>query len=59
MNQLNNSEHKIKDLKYGLIVLDPNQEGKFKNILHFVGYWEEPTKEDAAHLHEELNTDVE
>lgn len=53
------SDHNIKDIKYGLIVIDPNQEGDFKDIIHFVGYWEEPTKEDAQHLYEELKTDEE
>jgi hypothetical protein len=52
-------EMDIKDIKYGLIVIDPTQEGEMKNILHFVGYWTEPTKNDADLLREELMTDEE
>jgi len=33
-----------KDIKYGLMVIDPVQEGEMMDILHFVGYWNEPTK---------------
>ena len=28
----------VKDIKYGLMVIDPEQEGEMKDILHFVGY---------------------
>ncbi len=49
----------VKDIKYGLMVIDPEQEGEMKDILHFVGYWEEPTKMDADLLREELMTDEE
>ena len=49
----------VKDIKYGLMVIDPEQEGEMKDILHFVGYWEEPNKNDAAQLREELMTDEE
>lgn len=45
--------------KYGLIVVDLNQEGDMLKILHFAGYWEKPTKEDAKHLKQELMTDEE
>jgi len=37
----------VKDIKYGLIVIDPLQEGDMMDILHFVGYWNKPTKSDA------------
>ena len=50
-------ELNTKDIKYGLIVIDPIQEGEMMDIIHFVGYWEEPTKEDAISLREELMTD--
>jgi len=50
---------KEKPFKYGLIVIDPTQEGEMKDILHFVGYWEEPQKSDADALREELMTDEE
>ena len=49
----------IKDVKYGLIVIDPIQEGEMMDILHFVGYWDKPTKKDADLLREELMTDEE
>ena len=52
-------EPDIKDIKYGLIVIDPTQEGKMMDILHFVGYWNKPTKKDADLLREELMTDEE
>ena len=48
-----------KDIKYGLMVIDPTQEGEMMDIIHFVGYWEEPSKEDADQLREELMTDEE
>ena len=49
----------VKDIKYGLMVIDPTQEGEMMDILHFVGYWNEPTKADADSLREELISDVE
>ena len=52
-------EHDIKDIKYGLMVIDPTQEGEMMDILHFVGYWNKPTKIDADSLREELMTDEE
>jgi hypothetical protein len=55
---MNNEPH-VKDIKYGLIVVDPTQEGEMMNILHFVGYWEKPTLSDAESLREELMTDEE
>lgn len=47
----------INDIKHGLIVLDPSQEGEMLNILHFVGYWDKPTQQDVDELREELRTD--
>jgi len=52
-------EHNIKDIKYGLMVIDPTQEGEMIDILHFVGYWNKPTKIDADSLREELMIDEE
>ena len=52
-------EPEIKDMKYGLIVIDSTQEGEMMDILHFVGYWNKPTKKDADSLREELMVDVE
>ncbi len=48
-----------KDIKYGLIVIDPTEDDEYKNILHFVGYWDEPSKEDVDSLREELMSDEE
>lgn len=53
------NNHNIKDIKYGLIAVDPTQEGDMKDILHFCGYWNKPSKEDAESLLEELKTDEE
>ena len=54
-----NKEPNPKDIKYGLIVIDPIQEGEMMDILHFVGYWNKPTKNDANSLREELMEDEE
>jgi hypothetical protein len=45
---------KIKDIKYGLIVVDPEEEGEEKSVLHFCGYENKPTKEDINSLFYEL-----
>ena len=55
---MNNEPH-VKDINYGLMVIDPTQEGEIMDILHFVGYWEKPTLSDAESLREELMTDEE
>ena len=52
-------EPEIKDMKYGLIVIDPTQKDEMMDILHFVGYWNKPTKKDVDLLREELMTDEE
>jgi hypothetical protein len=49
----------VKDIKYGLMVIDPTQEGEMMDILHFVGYWKKPTKTDVDSLREELINDGE
>lgn len=54
-----NNELNPKDIKYGLIVVDPTQESEMLDILHFVGYWNKPNEQDAASLREELMTDKE
>jgi hypothetical protein len=54
-----NEELNPKEIKYGLIVIDPTQEGDMMDILHFVGYWNKPTKKDAESLREELMVDEE
>lgn len=52
-----NNELDPRDIKYGLIVVDPTQEDEDLDILHFCGYWNKPTKKDADLLREELMTD--
>jgi hypothetical protein len=54
-----NEQHNPKDIKYGLMVIDPTQESEMLDVLHFVGYWNKPSKQDAASLREELMTDEE
>jgi len=54
-----NKEPNPKDIKYGLMVVDPNQEGEMLDIIHFVGYWSKPNKADADSLRTELMTDEE
>ena len=54
-----NKELNPKDIKYGLMVIDPTQESEMMDILHFVGYWEKPTKSDADSLRQELMVDEE
>ena len=56
---MNKESQSVKDIKYGLIAIDPTQEGEMMDILHFVGYWEKPTKTDADLLREELINDEE
>lgn len=58
MNKLD-KELNPKDIKYGLIAIDPNEESEAKSILHFCGYWDEPNQEDMKWLLEELKTDEE
>jgi hypothetical protein len=48
-----------KDIRYGLIVVDPTQKGENMDILHFVGYWEKPTRDDAVSVMQELASDEE
>jgi len=52
-------EEKKFNMNYGLIVVDPLQEGEMMDIIHFCGYEVPPTKNDAAILREELMTDPE
>lgn len=47
----------MEKFKYGLMVIDPTQDGDMMDIIHFVGYWEKPTINDAKSLMEELKTD--
>jgi len=54
-----NKELNPKEIKYGLIAIDPTEKGGSKTILHFCGYWDKPDKQDAESLREELMTDKE
>ncbi len=48
----------MNEFKYGLMVIDPTvDEDDCVSIVHFAGYVEEPTKEDADQLREELRDD--
>lgn len=49
---------KLEDIKYGLIVIDPEEDPKsgYYNILHFCGYFEKPNQQDVDNLREELRT---
>jgi hypothetical protein len=49
------------DLKinYGLIVMNPSEEGDQKTILHFCGYQEPISERDVELLREELKNDPE
>lgn len=53
-------EYSVKDIKYGLIVLDTrNKDDEYFDILHFCGYITEPSLDDANNLREELRDDPE
>lgn len=53
-------EKRLEDVTHGLIAIDPTTEKDGRvDILHFCGYWSEPSKSDAEHLLEELSTDEE
>jgi hypothetical protein len=56
-NIINKKENDPRDIKYGLIVVDPNEEADMLSILHFAGYWEEPTQVDIDSLRKELVED--
>lgn len=48
-----------KEIKFGLIAIDPDQEGEMKDVLHFCGYWNQPTLVDVESLKKELAEDLE
>jgi hypothetical protein len=51
---------KLSTITLGLIAIDPMSEDKeMVDIVHFVGYWNKPTKKEVEHLKEELKTDEE
>ena len=46
-------------INYGLMVIDPSEEGETKTILHFCGYGEPITDSMVTSLREELRDDPE
>jgi hypothetical protein len=52
---------KLEDVRFGLMVIDPESldENQEVEIVHFVGYWNQPSEVDADSLREELATDEE
>lgn len=51
---------KLSTITHGLMVIDSeSDDGESGVVIHFVGYWAEPTKEDVEHLYEELKNDEE
>jgi hypothetical protein len=52
-------EYKPRDIRYGLIAIDPAEEGEMKTVQHFCGYWNEPNEIEAQSLLEELMLDEE
>jgi hypothetical protein len=48
-----------KNIKFGLIAIDPEQEGDMKDVLHFCGYWNQPTLVEVESLKKELAEDPE
>lgn len=51
----------MKKFTHGIMVINPNEplEDDNYNVVHFVGYWQEPTDADADYLREELRNDPE
>lgn len=48
----------IKDCTHGIIVFDTeSDDGETIEMVHWVGYWEQPTKEDFKELKKELAED--
>jgi len=54
-------DHKLSTITHGIIVVDPESVDEDDNleILHFVGYWEEPDDAAADELRKELMEDEE
>lgn len=49
----------MKRFTHGIMVINPNDLSDEDNyeVIHFAGYWEEPTDDDANALREELRND--
>jgi hypothetical protein len=54
---MNQENYNPKDIKFGLIAVNPTQEGDMLDVLHFCGYWNQPTLVDVDSLREELKSD--
>ena len=51
----------MKRFKYGIMVINPNEpleNGEYE-VIHFVGYWEQPRTIDYEHITHEIQTDPE
>lgn len=57
---MNNMEN-IEEFTHGIMAVNPNRPDEDGNIeiLHFVGYWEEPNEDDIIGLWEELKENEE
>ena len=51
-----NKEYNVRDIKYGLVAIDPLQEGDLKTVLHFCGYIDQPGENELLSLMNELRT---
>ena len=51
-----NKEYNVRDIKYGLVAIDPTQEGDMKTVLHFCGYIEQPGENELRSFMNELKT---
>lgn len=56
-----NDTPELSTIKYGLIVVDPDtaDDDGMMDIIHFVGFWDEPTSIDIESLRKELGEDEE
>ena len=53
------NELSLKEITHGIIAytLNGTKNNQYIEILHFCGYWQEPTEIDFSNLKKELNTD--
>lgn len=49
--------NKINKITHGIVVLDTRLPVEDVEVIHFVGFWKEPTQQDIDNLKEELRTD--
>ena len=50
------NQYNVRDIKYGLVAIDPLQEGDLKTVLHFCGYIDQPGENELLSLMNELRT---